>query len=106
MKVKELLEKLKELDPEKEVTYECMYVDYVLDRPTGNVDLGGCHTGMYKNLSCQVLVNKGNPKIKIFAPKIVKERNSIGHPYYKILNTVDTWVTKPQFYALDWTLID
>lgn len=106
MKVKELMDRLKELDPEKEVTYECMYVDYVSDQPTGNVDLGGYHIELFKDNPVHLLINKGNPRIQILAPEIVKERNPIGHEFYEIPGIVGTWVTKPHFYALDWTFVD
>lgn len=40
MKVKELIEKLQKCDQEKEVAYECQYVDYVHEHPN-LVDTGG-----------------------------------------------------------------
>lgn len=40
MKVKELVEKLLKCDQEKEVGYECQYVDYAHEHPN-LVDLGG-----------------------------------------------------------------
>ena len=46
MKVKELITKLQEFNPDKEVCYECLYIDYVHDNGT-HIDLGGTHLGLY-----------------------------------------------------------
>ena len=46
MKVKDLIEKLHECNPEKDVTYECMHIDYLVDTED-HVDLVGLHLGYY-----------------------------------------------------------